>query len=81
MNIRGFETEYDTFLMIIDNQYPEKVNKYIRKLFLHFYFLNVEIFLTMQDPTFIYIYIKNFTVEGTMSQIIDIGPGLFSIKY
>ena len=65
MNIRGFETEYDTFLMIfmeIDNQYPEKVKKYIRKLFSHFYFLNVD-------------------VEGTVSQNFDIGPGSFSIKY
>ena len=70
--------------MEIDNQYPEKVKKYIRKLFLHFYFLNVEIFLTMQDPTSkFYIHIKNITVEGTFSQISDIvtGPGSFSIKY
>ena len=68
--------------MEIDNQYPEKVKKYIRKLFSHFYFLNVDIFLIMQDPTFkFYIHIKNITVEGTVSQIFYIGPGLFSIKY
>ena len=68
--------------MEIDNQYPEKVKKYIRKLFSHFYFLNVDIFLIMQDPTFkFYIHIKNITVEGTVSQIFDIGPGSFSIKY
>ena len=69
--------------MEIDNQYPEKVKTYIRKLFLHFYFLNVDIFLTMQDPTSsskFYVHIKNITVEGTVSQIFDIGPGSFSIK-
>ena len=27
-----------------------------------------------------YIHIKNIAVEGTVSQIFDIGPGLFSIK-
>ena len=49
--------------MEIDNQYPEKVKKYIRKLFSNFYFLNVDFFLTMQDPTFkFYIHIKNITV-------------------
>ena len=68
--------------MEIDNQYPEKVSKYIRKLFLHFYFLNVDIFLIMHDPASrFYIHIKNITVEGTVSQIFDIGPGSFSIKY
>ena len=68
--------------MEIENQYPEKVKKYIRKLFLHFYFLNVDIFLTMQDPTFkFYIHIKNITVERTVSQIFDIGPSSLSIKY
>ena len=68
--------------MEIDNQYPEKVKKYIRKLFLHFYILNVDIFLTMQDPTFkFYIHIKKNTFEGTVSQIFDIGPGSFSMKY
>ena len=68
--------------MEIDYQYPEKVKKYIRKLFSHFYFLNVDIFLTMRDLTFkFYIHIKNITVEGTVSQIFDIGPGSFSIKY
>ena len=68
--------------MEIDNLYPEKGKKYIRKLFLHFYFLNVDIFLTMQDPTSkFYIHTKNITVKGTVSQISDIGPGSFSIKY
>ena len=37
--------------------------------------------MTMQDPTFkFYIHIKNISVEGTVSQIFDIGPGSFSIK-
>ena len=68
--------------MEIDNQYPEKVKKYIRKLFSHFYFLNVDFFLTMQDPTFkFYKHIKNITVEGNVPQILDISPGSFSIKY
>ena len=69
--------------MEIDNQYPEKVKKkYIGKLFLQFYVLNVDIFLTMQDPTFkFYIHIEHITVEGTVPQIFDIDPGSFSIKY
>ena len=67
--------------MEIDNQYPEKVKKYIRKLFSNFYILNVDFFLTMQDPTFkFYIHIKNITVEGTVSQIFYIGPGSFFYK-
>ena len=29
---------------------------------------------------YIYIYIKNITIEGTVSQNFDIGLGLFSMK-
>ena len=36
----------------------------------------------MHDPHLnFYICIRNMAVEGTVSQIFDIGPGSFSIKY
>ena len=58
--------------MEIDNQYPGKVTNISENCFLHFYFLNVDIFLAVQDSTFkLYIHIKNITVEGTMSQLLD----------
>ena len=67
--------------MEIDNQYPEKVENISENCFLNFYFLNVDISLNIQDPTFkFYICIKNITVEGAVSQILYIGPGSFSIK-
>ena len=63
------------------NQYPEKEENISENSFLNFYFLNVDISLTIQDPTFkFYICIKNITVEGAVSQIFDTGPGSFSIK-
>ena len=67
--------------MEIDNQFSEKVINISENSFLNIYFLNLDISITMQDPIFkFYSSIKNITVEGTVSQIFDIGPGSFSIK-
>ena len=55
---------------------------YLKKCFFYFYFLNVDISLIMHDPHLkFYICITNIVVEGTVSQIIDIGPGSFFIKF
>ena len=46
--------------------------------FLYIYFLNVDISLIIHDSSLIlFICIDNIVVEGTVSQILDIGPGSF----
>ena len=51
------------------------------KYFLHFYFLNVDIFFIMHDSNLkLRMCIKNIVVEGTVSQIFDKDPGSFFIK-
>ena len=51
------------------------------KFFFYFYFLNVDISLVMHDPHFkFYICIENIAVEGTVSQILYIGPTYFFMK-
>ena len=51
------------------------------KYFYNFYFLNVDISITMHDPNLtLRMYIKNIVVEGTVSQIFDRDPGSFFIK-
>ena len=53
-----------------------KHGKYVLLRSLEISFFNVDIPLTIQDPIFkYYICIKNMTDEGTVSQIVDIGPG------
>ena len=43
--------------------------------FLNFYFLNVDISLSMKTPNLtLYRHVKNIVEEGTVSQIFDIGP-------
>ena len=72
----------DIHFMEIDNQYPEKEENISKNCFLNFYFLNVDISLTMQDSIFkFYITIKNITVEGPVSQIFDLGPCSFCMKF
>ena len=67
--------------MEIDKWYPERGTNIFEKDFLNFYFLKVDISLTMQDPNFkLYIFIKNIAVEGTVSQIFDTGPSSFYKK-
>ena len=50
--------------------------------FLNFYFLNVDISVTMHDlnPK-LYRCIQYIAVEGTVSQIFDIGPSSFFINF
>ena len=69
--------------MEIDYQNPEKEENISENCFLHFYFMNVNISLTIQDDPIskFYICIKNITIEGTVSQIFDIGPHSFSMKF
>ena len=51
------------------------------KYFFNFYFLNVDISFTMHDLNLkLRMCIKNFVVEGTVSQIFDRDPGSFFIK-
>ena len=46
--------------------------------FLNFYFLNVDISVTMHDLNLrLYRCIQYIAVEGTVSQIFDIGPSFF----
>ena len=52
------------------------------KYFKNFYFLNVNISLTMHYPNLkLDMCIKNTVVEGTVSQIFDGGPGSILIKF
>ena len=64
--------------MKIDNQFLERVRKISENYFLNFYFFNVDISLIMHDPSLnFFICIDYIDVEGTVSQIFDIGPGSF----
>ena len=57
---------------------PNVFEKYLS----NFYFLNVDISLTMHDPTLkLYMCTKNIVLEGTVSQIFDRGPGSIFKKY
>ena len=68
--------------MKFDKQLPDIVRNISGKYFLNFYFLNVNISLTMHDPHLkLYICIDNIAVERTVSQIFDKGPSSFSIKF
>ena len=58
-----------------------KRDKQLSEKIFNCYFLNVDISLIMHDPHLnIYICIENISVEGTLSQISDIGPRSFSIR-
>ena len=68
--------------MKIVKQLPEIVRNISGKKHFYFYFLKVHISLSMHDPHLkLYICIGNIAVEGTVSQIVDIGLGSFSIKF
>ena len=61
--------------MKIDNQFPERVRKVSENDFLNIYFLNMDISLIIHDPSLKFsICLDNIVVEGTMSQILYIGP-------
>ena len=60
---------------------PEKVRKISENDILNIYFLNVDIFLIIHYPIMNFlIWIDNISVEGTVSQNFDIGPGSFFNK-
>ena len=65
------------------NNFPERIWNISENLFLNFYFLNVNISLTMQDLSLkLHISIKNIVMEETVSQILDIAPSsFFFIKF
>ena len=81
---KGFPTEYEAFLkkvMEIDKWYPERGTNIFENDFSNFYFLKVDISLTLQDPDLkLYIYVTNIAVEGIMSQNFDRGPSSFYKK-
>ena len=64
--------------MKIDNQFPERVRKVSENDFLNIYFLNVNISLIIYDPSLkSSICLDNIAVDGTVSQILYIGPFFF----
>ena len=64
--------------MIVGNYYPECVPNVIKKYFSNFYSLNVDISLTMHDPSLkLYMCTKNIVIKGIVPQIFDRGPGSF----
>ena len=68
--------------MKIDKEFPERVSYVTEKDCYNFYFLKVDIYLIMHDPYLkLYKCIQNIAVTGTVSQILDIRPCSFSIKY
>ena len=69
-------------IMKMHNHFIKKMKNISENEFLNFYFLNVDISVTMLDPYLkIYRCIKYIAVEGTVSQIFDIGPRSFFIKF
>ena len=67
--------------MKIHKQFPGRVQNISEKKFFYFYFLNVDISFIMHDTHLIlYICIQKIAVEGTLSQILYIGLGSFSLK-
>ena len=63
------------------NNFPERLWNISENLFLNFYFLNVNISLTIHDLSpKLQISIKNIAVEGTVPQIFNIAPSSLFIK-
>ena len=55
--------------------------KVFEEYFSNFYFLNVDISLTIHDPTLkLYMCTENIVREGPVSQIFDRGPSSFVKK-
>ena len=69
-------------IMKMHNHFIKKMKSISEKYFLNLYFLNVDISVAMHD-----LYLKldrcieDIAVEGTVSQIFDIGPSSFFIKF
>ena len=69
-------------IMKMPDHFLERTQNISENEFLNFYFLNVDIFLTMTGLTLrLYRCIENIAVKGTVSQIFDIGPSLFFMKF
>ena len=67
--------------MKIHNHFLKKMKNISENEFLNFYFLNVHISVTMHNLYLkLYRCIEHIAVEGTVSQIFDIGPSSFFIK-
>ena len=67
--------------MKIHKQFPGRVQNISEETFFNFYFLNLNISFILHDTHLkLYISIDIIAVEGTVSQILYIGPGSFSIK-
>ena len=61
----------------IDSLISETLKNIFQNQFFNFYFLNVDIFLIIKITNLkFYMHIKNITVERTVSQNFDVGPGL-----
>ena len=59
------------------NHFIKKMKNIFENEFLNFYFLNVDISVTMHDLYLkLYRCIEYIAVEGTVSQIFNIGPRL-----
>ena len=67
--------------MKMHNHFIKKMKNISENEFLNFYFLNVDISVTMHDLYLkLYRCIEFIAVERTVSQIYDIGPSSFFIK-
>ena len=68
-------------IMKMHNHFLKKMKNIYENEFLNFYFLNVDITVTMHDLNLkLYRCIQYIAVKGTVSQIFDIGPSSFFIK-
>ena len=60
----------------------EKMRNISENYFLNFYFLNVDISLTMHDLSLkLHICTQDIAVEGTVSQICNIAPSSYFMKF
>ena len=65
-------------IMKMHNHFIKKMKNISENEFLNFYFLNVDISVTMHDLYLkLYRCIEYIAVEETVSQIFDIGPSSF----
>ena len=69
-------------IMKMHNHFLKKMKNIYENEFLNFYFLNVDISINIHDLSLkLYRCIQYIDVEGIMSQIFDIGPSSFFIKF
>ena len=64
------------------SHFLEKMRNISENYFLNFYFLNVDISLTMHVLSLkLHISTQNIPVEGTVSQFFDIAPSSIFMKF